>query len=55
MFADFFPGILQVDEIARKPHSIVISCEMDLNLDFLLEKVRHCSVHTSLELRRSIM
>jgi ribosome-interacting GTPase 1 len=29
----------EVDRIARQPHSLVISCEMKLNLDYLLEKV----------------
>lgn len=29
----------QVDKIAREDHSVVISCEMDLNLDGLLERI----------------
>ncbi len=29
----------EVDRLARQPHSIVTSCEMGLNLDFLLELV----------------
>ncbi|EDV27875.1 uncharacterized protein TRIADDRAFT_20516 [Trichoplax adhaerens] len=32
-------SIEEVDRIARQPHSIVISCNLDLNLDFLLDKV----------------
>ncbi|KAK0198501.1 developmentally regulated GTP-binding protein [Armillaria mellea] len=29
----------QVDKLARTPHTVVISCEMDLNLTFLVEKI----------------
>ncbi|KAF9523594.1 developmentally regulated GTP-binding protein [Crepidotus variabilis] len=29
----------QVDKIARQPHSLVISCEMDLNLDYLIDRM----------------
>ncbi|KPP76174.1 developmentally-regulated GTP-binding protein 2-like [Scleropages formosus] len=29
----------EVDRLARKSHSVVISCGMDLNLDYLLEKL----------------
>ncbi|CAA7259958.1 unnamed protein product [Cyclocybe aegerita] len=29
----------QVDKIARQPHSLVISCEMDLNLDYLIDRI----------------
>lgn len=29
----------QVDKIARQPNSIVISCEMDLNLDYLIDRI----------------
>jgi small GTP-binding protein len=29
----------EVDRIARLPHSVVVSCNMKLNLDYLLEKV----------------
>jgi len=32
-------SIEDVDEIARRPHSVVISCHMGLNMDFLLEKI----------------
>eukprot|EP01094_Clydonella_sp_ATCC50884_P013021 TRINITY_DN23306_c0_g1_i1.p1 TRINITY_DN23306_c0_g1~~TRINITY_DN23306_c0_g1_i1.p1 ORF type:complete len:389 (+),score=110.27 TRINITY_DN23306_c0_g1_i1:74-1168(+) len=32
-------GMEEVDELARKPHAIVISCEMKLNLDGLLNKM----------------
>lgn len=31
--------IEEVDRIARLPHSIVISCELDLNLDWMLEVI----------------
>jgi len=31
--------IEEVDQLARRPHAVVISCEQNLNLDFLLEKV----------------
>ncbi|XP_045771796.1 developmentally-regulated GTP-binding protein 2 [Maniola jurtina] len=30
-------SIQEVDRIARQPHSVVVSCNMKLNLDFLLE------------------
>ncbi|KII93634.1 hypothetical protein PLICRDRAFT_171363 [Plicaturopsis crispa FD-325 SS-3] len=29
----------QMDKLARSPHSVVISCEMDLNLDYLIERI----------------
>lgn len=29
----------QVDKLAREDHSVVISCEMGLNLDSLLERI----------------
>lgn len=29
----------EVDRLAREPHSVVTSCEMGLNLDYLLENV----------------
>ncbi|KAF8898472.1 P-loop containing nucleoside triphosphate hydrolase protein [Infundibulicybe gibba] len=29
----------QVDKLARQPNSVVISCEMDLNLDYLVERI----------------
>lgn len=29
----------QVDKLARTPHTVVISCEMDLNLTYLVEKI----------------
>jgi small GTP-binding protein len=32
-------SIEDVDEIARRPNSVVISCHMGLNMDFLLEKI----------------
>ncbi|XP_039272160.1 developmentally-regulated GTP-binding protein 2-like [Styela clava] len=32
-------SIEEVDRIARQPHSVVISCNMKLNLDYLLEKM----------------
>ncbi|XP_054763031.1 developmentally-regulated GTP-binding protein 2-like [Lytechinus pictus] len=32
-------SIEEVDRIAHQPHCLVISCEMKLNLDYLLEKV----------------
>eukprot|EP00162_Nutomonas_longa_P009033 comp18982_c0_seq1/m.34937 comp18982_c0_seq1/g.34937 ORF comp18982_c0_seq1/g.34937 comp18982_c0_seq1/m.34937 type:complete len:368 (-) comp18982_c0_seq1:110-1213(-) len=31
--------IQQVDKLAHSPHSICISCQWDLNLDYLLEKI----------------
>jgi len=31
--------IEEVDRLARLPHSIVISCELDLNLDYMIEKI----------------
>jgi ribosome-interacting GTPase 1 len=34
----------QVDKLARESHSIVISCEMSLNLDGLLERIWEVSV-----------
>jgi len=32
-------SIEDIDEIARRPNSVVISCHMGLNMDFLLEKI----------------
>lgn len=32
-------SIEDVDEIARRPNSVVISCHMGLNMDYLLEKI----------------
>ena len=29
----------EVDKLARQPHSVVTSCEMGLNLDYLLQRV----------------
>jgi len=29
----------QIDKLAREEHTVVISCEMDLNLDYLVEKI----------------
>ncbi|KAL5495555.1 RBG2 [Sanghuangporus weigelae] len=29
----------QIDKLAREDHTVVISCEMDLNLDYLLERL----------------
>ncbi|KAK7468578.1 Ribosome-interacting GTPase 2 [Stygiomarasmius scandens] len=29
----------QVDKLARTPHTVVISCEMDLNLDYLVDRM----------------
>ncbi|UYV60732.1 DRG2 [Cordylochernes scorpioides] len=29
----------EVDRLARRPHSVVVSCNMKLNLDYLLEKI----------------
>ena len=29
----------QMDKLAREPHSIVISCEQDLNLDYLIDRI----------------
>jgi ribosome-interacting GTPase 1 len=29
----------EVDRLARQPHSVVMSCEMNLNLDRLIESV----------------
>uniref|UniRef100_A0AC35TLL3 OBG-type G domain-containing protein n=1 Tax=Rhabditophanes sp. KR3021 TaxID=114890 RepID=A0AC35TLL3_9BILA len=29
----------EVDRIARQPHSVVISCELKLNLDYMLDKI----------------
>ena len=29
----------EVDRLARQPHSVVISCEMKLNLDYLLAEL----------------
>ncbi|KIH68694.1 TGS domain protein [Ancylostoma duodenale] len=32
-------SIEEVDRLARMPHHVVISCEMNLNMDYLLEKI----------------
>ncbi|KAI6172303.1 hypothetical protein M3Y98_00957800 [Aphelenchoides besseyi] len=32
-------SIDELDRIARQPHSVVISCEMNLNMDFLLRRI----------------
>lgn len=32
-------SVEDVDELARRPHSIVISVKMGLNLDYLLEEI----------------
>merc|ERR1712223_986725 len=32
-------SLAEVDRLARQPHSVVISCEMKLNLDFLLSQL----------------
>ncbi|KAG5648257.1 Developmentally-regulated GTP-binding protein 2 [Asterophora parasitica] len=32
-------SIEQLDKVARQPNSVVISCEMDLNLDYLIERM----------------
>jgi len=32
-------AIEEVDRIAREPHSVVVSCNMRLNLDYLLDKI----------------
>ena len=32
-------SIEEVDRLARLPHSVVVSCEMELNLDYLLEQM----------------
>ncbi|KAF9458326.1 P-loop containing nucleoside triphosphate hydrolase protein, partial [Collybia nuda] len=32
-------SIEQLDKLARQPNSVVISCEMDLNLDYLIERI----------------
>ena len=29
----------QMDKLAREPHSIVISCEQGLNLDYLVDRI----------------
>lgn len=29
----------EVDRLAREPHSVVVSCSMELNLDFLVERI----------------
>lgn len=31
--------IEDLDRIARKPHTVVISCELNLNIDYLIEKI----------------
>lgn len=32
----------EVDRLAREPNSVVVSCEMDLNIDFLVERMWEC-------------
>lgn len=32
-------SIEELDRIARQPHSVVISCEMNLNMDFLIDRI----------------
>lgn len=32
-------SIEEVDRIARQPHSVVVSCNMKLNLDYMTEKI----------------
>lgn len=32
-------SIEEIDRLARMPHHVVISCEMNLNMDYLLEKM----------------
>jgi small GTP-binding protein len=32
-------SIEEVDRLARQPHSVVVSCNMKLNLDYMLEKI----------------
>jgi 50S ribosomal subunit-associated GTPase HflX len=34
--------IEEVDRVSRLPDSVVISCQWDLNLDFLLDKIWEC-------------
>lgn len=29
----------ELDRIARQPHSVVISCELNLNMDYMLKKM----------------
>lgn len=29
----------EVDKLARQPHSVVVSCNMKLNLDYMLETI----------------
>jgi uncharacterized protein len=29
----------QMEKLAREPHSVVISCEQDLNLDYLIDRI----------------
>ncbi|CAI2738651.1 unnamed protein product [Dicrocoelium dendriticum] len=32
-------SLQEVDQLARRPHSVVVSCNLRLNLDYLLEKL----------------
>ncbi|KAG6891072.1 hypothetical protein C0995_014161 [Termitomyces sp. Mi166 len=32
-------SVEELDKLARQPNSVVISCEMDLNLDYLIERM----------------
>ncbi|CAG8491501.1 27644_t:CDS:10, partial [Gigaspora margarita] len=36
---EFIDVVLELDRLAREPNTVVISCEMDLNLDYLVEQV----------------
>jgi ribosome-interacting GTPase 1 len=29
----------ELDRIARQPHSVVISCELNMNMDFLIQRI----------------
>ncbi|KAF9243847.1 developmentally regulated GTP-binding protein [Melanogaster broomeanus] len=35
----YIPCLSQVDKLARTENTVVISCEMDLNLDYLIERI----------------
>lgn len=32
-------GVEDLDRLAREPHTVMVSCEMDLNLDYLVERI----------------
>lgn len=40
----------EVDRLAREPHSVVVSCNLELNLDYLVDRIWHylglCRVYT---------